>query len=265
MTLHSRLLAAALRARACGAPAHAAVTADEAKALGTTLTADRRREGRQQGRHDPRVHRRPDHAAGGLQGRRRHPARPVRRREAALRDRRQEHGAARRPADRGREGAAAEAYPTFRIDVYPTHRTVAFPKFVADNTREERDAGEDAPTTAARCEGAHAGFPFPIPKNGYEAMWNHLVRFNGQAYEAKYRNLNVDASGRADAGHRGHERAGVPVLGRDARPRPTPTGASSSPTPARRAAPARRCCSSTRSTSARRTAARGATCRASAA
>ncbi len=27
-------------------------------------------------------------------------------------------------------------------------------------------------------------------------MWNHLVRFNGQAYEAKYRNLSVDANGR---------------------------------------------------------------------
>ena len=47
-------------------------------------------------------------------------------------------------------------------------------------------------------EGAHAGFPFPIPKTGNEAMWNHLVRFNGQAYEAKYRNLNVDASGRTN-------------------------------------------------------------------
>jgi len=46
-------------------------------------------------------------------------------------------------------------------------------------------------------EGAHAGFPFPIPKDGYEAMWNHLVRFNGQAYESKYRNLTVDSSGRA--------------------------------------------------------------------
>ena len=45
-------------------------------------------------------------------------------------------------------------------------------------------------------EGAHAGFPFPIPKTGNEAMWNHLVRFNGQAYEVKYRNLNVDANGR---------------------------------------------------------------------
>ena len=41
---------------------HAGVSADEAKALGTTLTADRRREGRQQGRHHPRLHRRPDHA-----------------------------------------------------------------------------------------------------------------------------------------------------------------------------------------------------------
>ena len=40
-------------------------------------------------------------------------------------------------------------------------------------------------------------------------MWNHLVRFNGQAYEAKYRNLNVDASGRTP-GHGRHQRAGVP-------------------------------------------------------
>ena len=52
-------------------------------------------------------------------------------------------------------------------------------------------------------------------------MWNHLVRFNGQAYEAKYRNLNVDASGRVDAGHRGHERPGVSVLGQQPSRRPT--------------------------------------------
>ena len=89
-------------------------------------------------------------------------------------------------------------------------------------------------------EGAHAGFPFPIPKTGNEAMWNHLVRFNGQAYEAKYRNLNVDASGRTDAGHRRHERRRNTRTGTTPRPRPRPTGASSSPTPARHAAPARR-------------------------
>jgi hypothetical protein len=87
-----------------------------------------------------------------------------------------------------------QKYPGFRVDVYPTHRTVAFPKFVTDNTAA---AAVHAKTTndGRSFEGAHAGFPFPIPKTGYEAMWNHLVRFNGQAYEAKYRNLNVDASG----------------------------------------------------------------------
>src|SRR5947209_5841662 len=34
------------------------------------------------------------------------------------------------------EGAKAlmQKYPSFRIDVYPTHRSVAFPKWVTDNT-----------------------------------------------------------------------------------------------------------------------------------
>jgi len=91
--------------------------------------------------------------------------------------------------------ALLQKYPTFRVDVYPTHRTVAFPKFVTDNTAK---IAVHAKTTndGRSIEGAHAGFPFPMPKTGYEAMWNHLVRFNGQSYEAKYRNLSVDASGR---------------------------------------------------------------------
>jgi hypothetical protein len=96
------------------------------------------------------------------------------------------------------EGAKAllTKYPTYHLDVYPTHRTVAFPKFVTDNTAK---AATTAKTTndGRSFSGAHAGFPFPIPKDGYEAMWNHLVRFNGVAYEAKYRNLSVDSSGHA--------------------------------------------------------------------
>ncbi len=91
--------------------------------------------------------------------------------------------------------ALLQKYPTFRVDVYPTQRSVAFPKWVADNTA--KNALKAKTNNEGRSiEGAHAGFPFPIPKTGYEAMWNHLVRFNGQAYEAKYRNLTVDASGR---------------------------------------------------------------------
>jgi hypothetical protein len=101
-------------------------------------------------------------------------------------------------ADKLTEGAKAllKKYPTYRVDVYPTHRSVAFPKFVTDNTAK---CAETAKTTneGRSMEGCHAGFPFPIPKTGFEAMWNHLVRFNGQAYQSRYRNLNVDASGRA--------------------------------------------------------------------
>src|SRR6478672_5418978 len=91
--------------------------------------------------------------------------------------------------------ALLQKYPTFRVDVYPTQRTVAFPKWVADNTAKVAVKAKTLNDGRA-IEGAHAGFPFPIPKTGYEVMWNHLVRFNGQAYEAKYRNLTVDASGR---------------------------------------------------------------------
>ena len=72
---------------------------------------------------------------------------------------------------------------------------VAFPKWVTDNTAKIAVKAKTL-NEGRSIEGAHAGFPFPIPKTGYEVMWNHLVRFNGQAYEAKYRNLTVDAGGR---------------------------------------------------------------------
>ncbi|HKY90115.1 MAG TPA: DUF1329 domain-containing protein [Nevskiaceae bacterium] len=90
------------------------------------------------------------------------------------------------------EGAQAllKRYPTFRIDVYPTHRSVAFPKYVTDNTAV---CATTATTTqdGQSMKGCLAGFPFPVPKTGAEAMWNHLVRFEGQAQQTKYRNFNV--------------------------------------------------------------------------
>ena len=41
-----------------------------------------------------------------------------------------------------------------------------------------------------------AGYPFPIPKTGSEAIWNHLLRYNGLGYDnTRYDNWNVDAAG----------------------------------------------------------------------
>ncbi|MFA7270058.1 MAG: DUF1329 domain-containing protein [Sterolibacterium sp.] len=74
-------------------------------------------------------------------------------------------------------------YPTFRIAVYPTHRSASYPQSVLDDTLKN--------ATMNRCsikqegneldvsKGCRGGFPFPIPKNGYEALWNHNASYTG--------------------------------------------------------------------------------------
>ena len=123
--------------------------------------------------------------------------------------------------------ALLQKYPTFRVDVYPTHRTRGVPEVRRPTTPRRTRSAPRRANEGRSIEGAHAGFPFPIPKTGYEAMWNHLVRFNGQAYEAKYRNLTVDASGRASLATEGVSVQEYPVLGQQQADAPTPTGASS--------------------------------------
>jgi hypothetical protein len=100
-------------------------------------------------------------------------------------------------SDKLSEGIKAmlKKYPTFRLDVYKTHRTAAFPKYVLDNTVKAATTAK-ATNGGLAFTGAHGGFPFPIPQNGYEAMWNHLLHYNGLTYEERYRAYTVDSTGR---------------------------------------------------------------------
>jgi hypothetical protein len=84
--------------------------------------------------------------------------------------------------DRLTDGTQAmlKKYPdTFRVDVYKTHRTAAAPQWVYDNTA--RNATR-AHAEGGRLRGAYGGIPFPIPKTGEEVMWNHVLRWVGEAY-----------------------------------------------------------------------------------
>ncbi len=92
--------------------------------------------------------------------------------------------------------ALLQRYPGFRIDVYPTHRSVAFPRFVLENTVR---VATTARTTddGLSFTGAHAAYPFPIPKTGNEAMWNHLLRFSAVCDRRRAFAYNVEASGAA--------------------------------------------------------------------
>lgn len=91
--------------------------------------------------------------------------------------------------------ALFEKYPeTFRMDVYPTHRTHAAPQYVYDNTyknalRTKLDA------TGNSVENAYGGIPFPIPANGNEVIWNHNLRWLGEGAFKQYVSLTVQPNG----------------------------------------------------------------------
>lgn len=68
-------------------------------------------------------------------------------------------------------------YPTFRMDVYPSHRNVNFDnlgKRFLDNTVMNATVCKGA-DDELRLDGCYPGVPFPIPKTGKQAMWNRLM------------------------------------------------------------------------------------------
>lgn len=87
-------------------------------------------------------------------------------------------------------------FATYRVDVYPTRRSVTFPKFILDNTMKNA-TGAKTTDGGVGVEGALGGIPFPIPKTGNEVMWNHLLRYQSPSFFTKYDSWNVDSSGTA--------------------------------------------------------------------
>lgn len=85
-------------------------------------------------------------------------------------------------------------FPSFRVDVFPTHRTVALPQNVLDNTAKNA-VGAKTSEGGLALENTLPGVPFPIPSDGNEAMWNHLLRYQGVGFSNKYDSWNVDSSG----------------------------------------------------------------------
>ena len=87
-----------------------------------------------------------------------------------------------------------ETYPSFRMPVYVTRRTAAAPERIYDATREIAATArlvEDGNGVA----GAAVGIPFPIPENGLEAIWNHLLRYRGETLECNMGQAAVTRTG----------------------------------------------------------------------
>ena len=100
-------------------------------------------------------------------------------------------------AERLSDGTRAllSKFPSFRVDVYPTHRTGVAPQQVYDNTL--RNATQCQTTEGGlSLSGCYGGIPFPIPQNGTEAIWNHLLRVENEATTVdSFRNIILTADG----------------------------------------------------------------------
>lgn len=88
-------------------------------------------------------------------------------------------------------------YPTFRIAVYPTRRSASFPQHVLDNTMKNttRCGLADEGDTLDVSKGCRGGFPFPIPKTGYEVMWNRAMGYGGGGRFGETTSVLVKPSG----------------------------------------------------------------------
>jgi hypothetical protein len=87
-------------------------------------------------------------------------------------------------------------FADYRMDIYPTHRTAAAPQSIYENIFRNATRAHATPEGIAYgVEGAAGGIPFPIPKNGTEIVWNHLLAFWGPSREAHVSTYVIASNG----------------------------------------------------------------------
>ena len=74
--------------------------------------------------------------------------------------------------------AMLKAYDTFKMNVYPTHRSASSPQRIYDMTKKVAQTAQLV-NNGDGVSGTVNGIPFPIPKSGIEVLWNHMLRYRG--------------------------------------------------------------------------------------
>jgi hypothetical protein len=71
-------------------------------------------------------------------------------------------------------------YPdSWYMNVYPSRRSASFPDFVYEAIAENATSAKLITQGRGGVEGTRISSPFPQPKTGLEAIWNHNLRFRG--------------------------------------------------------------------------------------
>ncbi len=90
--------------------------------------------------------------------------------------------------------AMLKQYPTYKLPVFQTRRTASYPEA---HYKETRDCAAKAKLSAGGngVTGCDGGTPFPIPKNGNEAIWNQQLHYKGNTFAQHWAQAAVTASG----------------------------------------------------------------------
>lgn len=91
--------------------------------------------------------------------------------------------------------ALFKTYPdTFKMNVYQTRRSASYPDHVYQATIDNSTRAELVEDGNGIINAA-VGVPFPIPSNGLEAIWNHILRYRGEAIVRQGGQVTPTASG----------------------------------------------------------------------
>jgi hypothetical protein len=88
-----------------------------------------------------------------------------------------------------------ELYPdTYKMNIYETRRTASVPQYVYDATKANATRAELV-AQGNGISGATIGVPFPIPANGLEVIWNHILRYRGVDLETNRSQASPTSTG----------------------------------------------------------------------
>jgi hypothetical protein len=103
-------------------------------------------------------------------------------------------------ADKLSEGQKTmlKKFPDYYFDIYPSHRTTAYPQDVLDATVRNGNATCILKEGLAVDPACRGGLPFPIPKTGNEVMWNQQLRYkigHGNSTTSSSNSWVIDSNG----------------------------------------------------------------------
>jgi len=90
--------------------------------------------------------------------------------------------------------ALLKKYPSWKMNVYPAHRSATYPQKTLEQTFTNATHARLV-TGGVGVSGTEGGIPFPIPKSGTEAIWNSILRYRGDTYATAWSQAAVTRDG----------------------------------------------------------------------